>query len=105
MERQPAGQHLVEQEPDRIDVSPGVDRVASYLLGREVSGGPDDHTGARQITLRAVGLGDTKVGDLDAVVSTDEDVGRLDVAMDDPRAVRVMECHCDVTSDARRSVR
>ncbi len=44
-ERRGARQHLVEQEPDRVEVRAGVDRLARELLGREVASGADDRSG------------------------------------------------------------
>ena len=39
LERHLAGQHLVEQDAERVDVAPGVDLLAHRLLGRDVVGG------------------------------------------------------------------
>ena len=57
-------EHLVEQEPDGVDVGARVARAALDLLGREVARGADDGAGAREVA-RARRLGDAEVRDLD----------------------------------------
>ena len=62
---------------------------AACLLGRQVLGGADDRAGLRD--LARAGAGDPEVHDLDAAVGRDDDVVRLDVAVDDGVAVRELE--------------
>ena len=84
------GQHLVEDEAERVDVGATVDGVAVHLLGSEVAGGPDH--GARASEIVAAGcLGDSEVGDLHPSVRLHEHVGGLDVAMHEPQPVRGVE--------------
>ena len=57
---------------------------ALQLLGRDVAGRTQHHARARQPVVLARDAGDPEVDELDAidVVVDDEDVARLDVAMD-----------------------
>jgi hypothetical protein len=77
--------------------------VGRPLLGAHVVGRPDRHAGARQMLIRSQCAGDPEVGDK-RVAAAQEDVLRLDVAMDDPTAVRVVEGVRHFTRDAQRFV-
>jgi hypothetical protein len=90
-----AGQRLVQHEPERVRVHRAGDALPARLLGGHVGERAHDVAGARERV--AVGqAGDPEVGQLgDAApllgpVGAD-DVGRLDVAVDDPARVRVLE--------------
>src|SRR6185295_12572976 len=85
LERDAAGEQLVEHDPDRVDVRRRADRVALGLLGREVL--RRAHDGARLGHVRRSGARDAEVGDLGAPVGVDDDVVGLEVAVDDPAAV------------------
>ena len=100
-EREVTDEHLVEQEPDGVHVGAGVARAPLDLLGREVARGADDGAGPREVA-RARRLRDAEVGDLDRTFGRDEDVRGLDVAVDDPVAVRVVECGGHLARHAQR---
>ena len=91
-ERGTPGQHLVQHHPGGVEVGTGVDGFALGLLGGEVGGGAEDR-GCLGDRRRRVGdgAGDAEVHDLDLVVLGDHDIAGLDVAVDDARAVRVLE--------------
>ena len=86
LEGQAARKHLVEDDPQGPDVGSGVDVLAEELLGRHVGDGPDGAAGPGQAGL-AGDLGQAEIGDPGDALLRDEDVGRLDVAVDD--AVRM----------------
>ena len=86
LEGQASREHLVEDDPEGPDVGAGVDVLAEELLGRHVGDGPDGTAGAGQAGL-AGDLGQAEIGDPGDALLRDEDVGRLDVAVDD--AVRM----------------
>jgi hypothetical protein len=95
-----AGQQLVEQRPERVDVAAGVDvlRGRRGLLGAHVLQGADDQPELGQHGLFGQlvpgRLGDAEVDDLrnrPAVVGCHQHVGRLDVAMDDALLVGVLD--------------
>ena len=106
-----AREHLVQQRPEGEDVRAVVHRLAPYLLGRHEAHGPQHHprfrgpgTGAlvsfADERRRARQLGEAEVEDLDPAVVRDEDVVRLEVAVNDPLVVSSGEA----TSDLERVV-
>ncbi|MCO5168447.1 MAG: hypothetical protein M9894_19070 [Planctomycetes bacterium] len=92
VERRAAGEALVEDRPEAVDVGARVERlvVAHGLLGRHVAGGAQRGAGGGQ-ALVAPGLGDAEVRDPRHAVRVEEDVRRLEVAVEDPAPVRVLE--------------
>ena len=88
-ERHVSGEELVEDDPGGVEIRGLVDRRAARLLGREVLRGADDRALLRH--LARAGARDAEVRDLDHALRVDDDVVRLDVAVDDPVAVRVAE--------------
>ena len=86
VERQRAGEQLVEHDPDRVEVGARVDRVALRLLGREVLRRAHDRAGLGHVG--GAGARDPEVGDLRAPLVVDDHVVGLDVAVHDPAPVR-----------------
>ena len=87
-ERWLAVQQLVQDHSQRVDVSRGIDRVAFDLLGRHVGRRADHAAGGGQPVLVVDQLGDSEVEDLGLAPVRDQDVVRLEVAMDDLVVVR-----------------
>ncbi len=79
---------LVEDHAQRVDVGGGVDRVAFDLLRRHVGGSADHAAGGGQPVLVVDQLGDPEVEDLRLATVRDQDVVRLEVAVDDLVVVR-----------------
>ena len=85
---------MIEHDTEREDIAARVNRPAGRLLGRHVRERPDDRAHTRVPgCYRARGrlgirrfheLGQTKVGQLGVAMLRDEDVVRLDVAVNDP---------------------
>ena len=104
-ERQLAGRHLVEHHAEGEKIGASVQRLATNLLRRHVGDRTHRGAGARQGVIRHGGrhlglgvrprfrgqLGEAEVEDLHIAALGDEDVGRLDVAMDDPGLVGSVE--------------
>ena len=100
LEGQTAGEHLVEHDAEREQVRTRIGGAAQRLLGRHVGDGPQhgaDHRvgphGERGVQRRPAGwrlqeLGQPEVEHLHLAACGDDDVGALDVAMDDAPAVR-----------------
>ena len=64
-ERRGAGEHLVEDHPDGVDVGGRRHRFAARLLGGEVPQGADDESGRGEAVGEVVEpLGDAEVGEL-----------------------------------------
>jgi hypothetical protein len=100
-ERRLAGQHFIHHAAERVDVASRVNRASRRLLGAHVQHGTERETGAgERVRGRAVAhdLRDSKVCD-DGRAAADEDVLRLDVAVDDALRVRIVEREADVTGD------
>ncbi len=92
-ERWLAGDHLVQHDPERVEVAARVGLGALRLLGREVRGGAHHRADLGEVVL-ARGVhrsGDAEVGHLHLAVGPDQDVGRLDVAVHDTAGVGVAE--------------
>ena len=95
-----ARQQFVEQHPQAVDVAARVDVQTGHdrLFGAHVSGGADERFKLREEGLVRQppfgGLRNSKINHLrhgHAVVDGHEDVRRLDVAVDDPFLVRVLD--------------
>lgn len=84
--RRPPGQHLVEHDAQRPQIAPPVDVGAGGLLRRHVGHRPKRRPGLRQSHL-VDQLGDAEVENLDQAIGGDDQVGRLDVPMDDAGVV------------------
>ena len=87
-ERLAPRQELVQDDAEREDVAAAVHGRSGDLFRRHVVGRSQELAGRRQV--RGGDLRDAEVGDLDLLVGRDDDVGRLDVAVDDPFAVGVV---------------
>ena len=88
-ERHLARQQLEEHDPSRVEIRRLVDRRAARLLRREVLRRADDRAFLRH--LARAGARDAEVGDLHDAFGVDDDVVRLDVAVDHAVSVRVAE--------------
>ena len=88
-ERGAAGQEFVEVRPQGVDVGGGADVLgpAVGLLGGHVVGRAEDRLGPGQARVLFEGLGQAEVGNLGLAGQGHEDVGGLEVAMDDPESV------------------
>ena len=103
LERLPPGEHLVEDDAEREDVGAMIDRLRADLLGRHVGRRAEHHAGlglvrvaGRELAVSsaAIGarhLGQAEVEDLHAAFAGEEDVLRLEVAVDDALVVRGRE--------------
>ena len=83
------GQCLVEHATEGVHVGGGADLLAAPLLGRHVLDRSDDG-GLAQNTGLAKRLGQPEIREVGAV-ALQEDVVRLDVAVDDPGCVRCIQ--------------
>ena len=81
-------QQLVECHAQGVGVGPGVAEAAEPLR-RHVAEGAEDVSGRGQAVV--VGLGEAEVGDPDDSVGVEQEVRRLDVAVDDPPRMRVRQ--------------
>ena len=84
-------QHFIEDHAKCKDVCTMVDMLSTHLLRRHVPGRPHHYTGLRGVRLvhsRQLQLGQAKVQNLYTAVFSDEQVLRLNVAMNDTLFMR-----------------
>ncbi len=99
-EGRPPGEHHVHHRAERVEIAPPGDPPPLPLLGRHVLGRADDAAGDRQ--LRAgKDLRDAEVGELDVAVGRQQQVRRLEIAVDDPRIMRAFEGQAESGSTDR----
>jgi len=93
-----ARHHLVENRAKRVEVGTGVQHPAQGLLGRHVGQGPDEH--ARLAETGAVEQdGEAEVAQLRDAIFGEPDVPRLQIAVDDPVAMSVLEGLAELIGD------
>jgi hypothetical protein len=115
LEELAAGEHLPQHHAEGPDVGPAVSRLARGLLGRHVGRraenqarrrGVAGHGGRqRQARVAVIGLprlGEPEVQHLDRAVGTELNVGRLEVAVDDPLFVCRLQRLRDLPRDGHR---
>ena len=88
--RRLAGQALVEDTAERVEVGAGVDLVPRDLLRRDVLERADDVAGGGHTAQRAGALGQAEVGEITVLLAAgarDQDVRWLHVTVDEPLLV------------------
>ena len=95
IKRQPAGEALEHHDAERENIGPPVKRPAARLLGRHVPWRADDDAALARIRPgRGIGRAgqrqprEAKIDHFHVPAGADDDVGRLDVAVDQAAAVR-----------------
>ena len=84
-----AGEHLIQDDAERVDVGALVDLLAEDLLGRHVFRRADHVAGLGELRVALLLRGgDAEVHDLDQARVVDQHVGGLQVAVDDAGLVR-----------------
>ncbi|MEZ4364862.1 MAG: hypothetical protein R2939_01080 [Kofleriaceae bacterium] len=111
--RQLAGEHLVEDEAEREDVGAVIDRVGHHLLGRHVVRRAHHHALAGEPLARiavAVLVEHQRDAEVDhprviaaVVAALDDDVGRLEVPVDQAAGVGVSEPAGDAAGDVEHA--
>ena len=104
VERDRAGQHLVEHRAERVDVGAGARRLAADLLGRGVVDAAHEQAGLGH-PARAGVPREPEVGQVDVILGRDQHVGGLDVAVHEAARVGGVERGGDLADDPHRPVR
>ncbi len=99
VERLAAGEHLLRDDPQGVEVAGAGGSTAERLLGREVLRRAQHLAGTR-VRGAVDGPGDAEVGELHPPVGGDEDVGGLDVAVHDAGRVGRRERERRLADDA-----
>ncbi len=108
--RRLARRHAVEDAAQAEQVAAMIDGLALALLGRHVRGSAHDSAQLRELGFRADRAGQAKVENLHAASgrgrswrakSFEPDVGRLDVAVDQPTLVRRRQAQRDLPADTQ----
>ena len=102
LKRRPPGQHLVERDPQRVEIDPMVDLQPLDLLRRHVTERSDQRAGHGQVALGVPHLGDPEVHHLGRPVGQDHDVGRFQVPVDHAHLVGVADGGEDLLGDPDR---
>jgi len=100
LEGRRAGQAVVDDTCERVLVDPPVERAAVDLLRRQVVGGADDVLLGGQRRARGQAFRQAEVAE-PVVALLDQDVRRLDVAVDQAGRVRGVQRRTHLRGDAR----
>ena len=103
VERSLPGRRFIEHDTEGVEVAALVDSRPLDLLRREVVHAAERHAGLG-LCRTAESAHDAEVGELRCALAVDEDVRRLDVAMDQAAAVRHRQAARDACPDARHLI-
>ena len=97
LERDLSGEHLVQNDSERVDVGLPGHLVSQCLLRRHVVGRPDHLPGAGQVLRLELQVArDAEVGDLGAPLLVDQDVVRFHVTVDELALVSCLQRAADL---------
>ena len=96
------GQHLGEDDTERIDVRARVRGAAKQLFGRHVGGCPDGTAGTREARVDGAGVRDAEVDDFDGAIGGDQHILRFQIAVNDTGVVRGAQSTRDVCRNGHR---
>jgi hypothetical protein len=94
-----AGEGFVEEAGERVLIGPPVDVLPLDLLRGDVGGRAQREAGLEAGRLVGEAAGEPEVGQVDVTVVCDEDVGRLDVAVDESARVGGVQGGSDLPGD------
>ena len=90
------GEQLEDDHAERVEVRGRADVLSRQLLWRHVGGRAQRKTAAGLLTQIT---GDAEIQERHPSIFTEEDVGRFDVAVDEPAAVHVVERAAEVSHE------
>ena len=107
-ERQTPGEHLIERDAERIEVAARVDRAVHSpgLFGRHIGERAGDDLGRLgRLTLARQTRGDAEPGEpRPSVRAVHQDIGRLDVLVDEAALVRLAQRGGDADGEAQEAL-
>ncbi len=98
--QRPAGQQCVHQRPKAVEIGSRIDGLPRRLLGGHVFGRAQDVAGAGQPRVAEQPC-DAEVGKLHGAVGGQQQIARLDIAVDDAAVVGVAERAARLDADPR----
>ena len=98
LEREPSSQHPVEDDPERVHVARRRDGLSGRLLRRHVRGCADQRARLGE-RVGARDPGDSEVRDPGAAFLVEDDVRRLQIAVDEAVLMRMGEARGDLGRD------
>ena len=108
-ERQTAGEHLVERHAERVEIATRIDRAVHPpgLFGRHIGERAGDDFGRLgRLTLARQTRGDAEPGEPgQSVRAVHQDIGRLDVLVDEAALVRLAQRGDDADGEAQEAAR
>ena len=104
LECTPASDKLVKQRTEAEDIATRVDRPALRLLGGHVRRGAEYRAGLRHryVAARRVELRDAEIEQLRDALGGDDNVRRLEIAVQDPVCVRCLQSAGDLQCNPSR---
>jgi hypothetical protein len=105
-----ARQQVVQQHAERVHIGDGADPFAAHLLGARKARSPEALVQPGLVVELASPLGieqlrDAEIEQLGRAVGRHQDVGRLDVAVDDQVLVRVLNGRADLLEESQPLLR
>ena len=99
--RRVAGKHLVKQHSETVEIGAGVHRLAANLFRAHVARRAEGQAGPGHDRAAAETLGNAEVGQHRAAIFAEQNVLRLDVAVDDAAMVGVVQGAGDSPGDGQ----
>src|SRR4029077_20749778 len=100
-ERQPPRKHSEEDDAEGVDVARWAGGRSTCLLRRDVRGGAEHRSRLGQ-RAGVSHVRDPEVGDLGPALAVEQDVRRLEIAVDEATTVRMSEPGRDLGGDSPR---
>ena len=99
VKRRPQREHLVQHQTQSVDVTPAVG-LARHLFRRHVAQRTDDFARSREpVALEQ--FCQAEIGDPNRACLVEDQVGRLDIAVQNFLTVSVGQSRCDLAADSR----
>ena len=100
LKRRPTAQHGVDHATQRVEIGACRNAGVGGLFGRHVVGRPHDGAGGGLVVAKD--LGDAEVDQLDGIVGLKDQVGRLQISVNDSDVMSVFERRADLDRDVQR---
>ena len=89
---------LIQRQAERVDVGSTV-TLSSKTFRSHITQRAEDVASLREVKF--CGFGQTEVGQPNRTTSIEQEIGRFNIAVDDPPLVDIGKCICDLVTDIR----